>query len=66
MGVVLASLVVVTVGNAAVAGTGGGGGGGGGGGAPEIDPGSAFSALTLLTGGLLLLSDRIRGKKPPA
>jgi hypothetical protein len=30
--------------------------------APEIDPGTAGSALTLLTGGLLILKDRLRGK----
>ena len=29
---------------------------------PEIDPGSAGSALTLLTGGVLILRDRIRRK----
>jgi hypothetical protein len=63
MGVLLAGFVLLTVNNAAMAG---GGGGGGGGGAPEIDPGSAFSAFTLLTGGLLLLADRFRAKKPRA
>lgn len=29
---------------------------------PEIDPGSALSALTLLTGGVLVLKDRRRAK----
>ena len=29
---------------------------------PEIDPGSALSALTLLSGGLLILVDRRRTK----
>ena len=29
---------------------------------PEIDPGTAGSALTLLAGGLLILKDRLRGK----
>ncbi len=29
---------------------------------PEIDPGTAGSALTLLTGGLLILKDRLRSK----
>jgi hypothetical protein len=29
---------------------------------PEIDPGTAGSALTLLVGGLFMLKDRIRGK----
>ena len=33
---------------------------GGGGGVPEIDAGSASSALTLLTGGVLLITDRVR------
>jgi len=28
--------------------------------APEIDPGSALSALTLLSGGLMVLTDRRR------
>lgn len=32
-------------------------------GAPEIDPGSMVSALTLLGGGLLMLTDRIRVKR---
>jgi hypothetical protein len=31
-------------------------------GVPEIDPGTASSALTLLVGGLLLLTDRFRRK----
>jgi hypothetical protein len=30
--------------------------------APEIDPGSMMSALTLLAGGTLLLTDRFRRK----
>jgi hypothetical protein len=30
--------------------------------APEIDPGSMTSALALLTGGVLLLTDRLRRK----
>jgi hypothetical protein len=29
---------------------------------PEIDPGAAGSALTLLVGGLFMLKDRMRGK----
>ena len=29
---------------------------------PEIDAGTAGSALTLLTGGMLILKDRFRGK----
>ena len=41
---------------------GGGGNGGGPGGfaAPEIDPSSAVSALTLLVGGLVVLRGRFR------
>jgi hypothetical protein len=39
-----------------------GGGGGGGGGAPEIDPSSMAAALTLLSGGVLVLTDRFRKK----
>ncbi len=31
-------------------------------GAPEIDPGSMVSAMTLLTGGMLILMDRYRRK----
>ena len=30
---------------------------------PEIDPGSMLSALTLLSGGLLLITDRRKSKK---
>jgi hypothetical protein len=46
-------------------GGGNNGGGGGGGGdhnfaAPEIDPSSAVSALTLLVGGLVVLRGRFR------
>jgi len=37
-------------------------GGGGGGGAPEIDPNSLAGALTILSGGVLVLSDRFRRK----
>jgi hypothetical protein len=29
---------------------------------PEIDPGAAGSALTLLVGGLFMLKDRVRAK----
>lgn len=31
-------------------------------GVPEIDPGSMVSALTLLTGGVLILTGRVRRK----
>jgi hypothetical protein len=30
--------------------------------APEIDPGSMASALTLLCGGVLMMTDKLRGK----
>ncbi len=33
-----------------------------GGAAPEIDPGSMASALTLLCGGVLMMTDKFRGK----
>jgi hypothetical protein len=32
------------------------------GGVPEIDPGSAMGALAMLSGGLLMLTDRLRRK----
>ncbi len=35
-------------------------GGGSGGAAPEIDAGSMISALTLLTGGVLMITDKFR------
>jgi hypothetical protein len=50
---------VAAVGGVALAGPGPGGVGG----APEIDAGSAMSALTLLSGGILLITDRIRRRK---
>jgi hypothetical protein len=53
------SFLIAAFGGAALAG----GGPGGGGGAPEIDAGSAMSALTLLSGGILLITDRIRRRK---
>lgn len=31
--------------------------------APEIDPGSMGGALTLLTGGVLMLTDRVRRRR---
>jgi len=45
-------------------GGGGGevGGGQAGGGVPEIDPSAAMGAITLLVGGALVLTDRIRYK----
>jgi hypothetical protein len=36
------------------------GGGSSGGAAPEIDAGSMISALTLLTGGVLMITDKFR------
>jgi hypothetical protein len=36
--------------------------GGSSGAAPEIDPGSIASALTLLCGGVLMMTDKFRGK----
>jgi hypothetical protein len=39
-----------------------GGSGGSSGGVPEIDAGSMISALTLLTGGVLMISDKFRSK----
>jgi hypothetical protein len=36
--------------------------GGSSGAAPEIDPGSVMSALTLLTGGVLMMTDKFRSK----
>ncbi|QDV38413.1 hypothetical protein [Tautonia plasticadhaerens] len=53
--VVACCLLLVT--RQALAGDGGGGNVGD---VPEIDGGSALSALTVLGGGLLLLGDRIR------
>ncbi len=42
--------------------SGGSGGSGSSGGVPEIDAGSMISALTLLTGGVLMISDKFRSK----
>ena len=53
------SFLIAAFGGVALAG----GGPDGGGGAPEIDAGSAMSALTLLSGGILLITDRIRRRK---
>ena len=54
------SFLIAAFGGVALAG----GGPDGGGGAPEIDAGSAISAaLTLLSGGILLITDRIRRRK---
>jgi hypothetical protein len=40
----------------------GGSSGGSSGAAPEIDPGSVMAALTLLTGGVLMITDKFRSK----
>jgi hypothetical protein len=67
----LASPVYADHGDGGDGGDGGGGGGGaagcgcgggGGGGAPEIDPNSIAGALTLLSGGVLVLTDKFRRK----
>lgn len=52
----LAILATLTQG-VAIAGSGGNCGGGG---VPEIDANSALSAMAILTGGILIVSDRIR------
>ena len=44
----------------------GGGGGGGGGGIPELHPGAAVGALTLVVGTSLILLDRRRRTLDPA
>ncbi|MGH7172708.1 MAG: hypothetical protein ACRELG_20700 [Gemmataceae bacterium] len=69
LSVCAAALVCAVLANPAVAwGHGhhghhhGGGGGGGGGTAPEIDPNSLAGALTLLAGGILVVTDRLRKK----
>jgi hypothetical protein len=57
----LALVMAATAGLAhAQSASGGSGGGGSSGGVPEIDAGSMISALTLLTGGVLLVSDKFR------
>jgi hypothetical protein len=63
VGGVIENLSDILTGWTSSASSGGGGGGGGGGGtmnAPEIDPASAASALTLLLGGLTILASRQR------
>ena len=54
-GLALVFAATATVANAQSASTSGGA-------APEIDPGSVASALTLLCGGVLMMTDKLRGK----
>jgi hypothetical protein len=58
----LALVVATTAGFAHAQSASGGSGGGSSGGVPEIDAGSMISALTLLTGGVLMISDKFRSK----
>jgi hypothetical protein len=59
----LALVVAATAGLAhAQSASGGSSGGGSSGGVPEIDAGSMIGALTLLTGGVLMISDKFRAK----
>jgi hypothetical protein len=58
----LALVVAATAGLAHAQSASGGSSGGSSGGVPEIDAGSMISALTLLTGGVLMLSDKFRSK----
>jgi hypothetical protein len=46
-------------------GVGGNGQGGSGGEVPEINPTAAMSALTILVGGTLILTDRLRRRPRP-
>lgn len=54
-GLALVFAVTATVANAQTASTSGGA-------APEIDAGSMISALTLLTGGVLMITDKLRAR----
>lgn len=58
----LAVILAVTGGMAYADGGHGGGGHGGHGDVPELDPATFGSALSLLAGGVLLLTDKIRRK----
>jgi hypothetical protein len=55
MGLALVLAASATVAHAQSASSGGSGGA-----APEIDAGSMISALTLLTGGVLMITDKFR------
>jgi len=56
----LALVVAATAGLAHAQTASGGSSSGSSGGVPEIDAGSMISALTLLTGGVLMISDKFR------
>jgi hypothetical protein len=56
----LAGLALVVAASAGLAHAQTASGGSSGGAAPEIDPGSMLSALTLLTGGVLMITDKFR------
>ena len=56
----LALVMAATAGLAHAQSASGGSGGSSGGGVPEIDAGSMISALTLLTGGVLMVTDKFR------
>jgi hypothetical protein len=56
------ALVMAATATVAHAQSASGGSGGSSGAAPEIDPGSVMSALTLLTGGVLMITDKFRSK----
>ncbi len=61
-GLALIMAATATVAHAQTASGGSSGGSGSSGAAPEIDPGSVMSALTLLTGGVLMITDKFRSK----
>jgi hypothetical protein len=56
------ALVVAATAGLAHAQSASGGSSGGASGVPEIDAGSMISALTLLTGGVLMITDKFRSK----
>lgn len=58
----LAGLALVVASTATLAHAQTASGGTSGGAAPEIDAGSMISALTLLTGGVLMITDKFRSK----
>ena len=58
----LAGLALVVAASASLAQAQTASGSSSGGAAPEIDPGSMASALTLLCGGVLMVTDKFRSK----
>jgi hypothetical protein len=62
LALVFAATATVAHAQSASGGYSGGSGSGSSGAAPEIDPGSIASALTLLCGGVLMMTDKFRGK----